>query len=86
MSDSSTQSGGIGVCGLLLVIFITLKVCLVEPIAGWSWWWVFSPMWVPLVIAGAVGLVALLVAGVIAVAKAIGNWFARRERMRRFED
>ena len=85
-SSNNTQSSGIGVFGLLLVIFITLKICLVEPVAQWSWWWVFSPMWIPLVIAAAIGLLGLLVAGVVAMASAIGDWLARRARMRKFED
>lgn len=32
--------------GILLLIFITLKLC---KVIAWSWWWVFAPMWMPLV-------------------------------------
>lgn len=32
---------------ILTLIFITLK--LTDEI-GWSWWWVLSPIWIPLVI------------------------------------
>jgi fatty-acid desaturase len=28
----------------LLLIFIVLKLC---GVITWSWWWVFSPIWLP---------------------------------------
>lgn len=33
----------IGFPGLLLLLFITLKLC---GVVGWSWWWVLSPVWI----------------------------------------
>ena len=47
MSSSSSSSGGVGFGGILCVLFIGLK--LTGHIA-WSWWWVLSPMWIPLVV------------------------------------
>jgi ATP/ADP translocase len=44
MSDNNTNTG-IGFCGLLTIVFITLK--LVDKI-NWSWWWVLSPIWIPI--------------------------------------
>jgi len=44
MSDSKSSSG-IGLTGLLTVVFITLKLC---HVIDWSWWWVLSPLWVSL--------------------------------------
>ena len=32
---------------LLLAVFITLKLC---KVIVWSWWWVFAPVWVPLIL------------------------------------
>ena len=49
------NSGGVGICGLLAVLFIGLK--LTDNI-DWSWWWVLSPMWIPLLLA--LALVALV--------------------------
>lgn len=40
-----TSGGGIGIFGLLGVIFITLKVLEIGPVATWSWWWVTAPLW-----------------------------------------
>lgn len=47
MANKSTQSGGIGICGLLTVAFIVLKLC---HVIDWSWWWVLGPVWIPFVI------------------------------------
>jgi len=44
MSNSTSSSSGIGFCGLLTLIFITLK--LLDKI-NWSWWWVLSPVLIP---------------------------------------
>lgn len=41
-SSSSSSSGGIGVFGLLGVVFVTLKLC---GVITWSWWWVTAPFW-----------------------------------------
>lgn len=46
MKDKKAASGGgIGFLGALQILFIALK--LLKKIA-WSWWWVFSPTWIPL--------------------------------------
>jgi len=48
MSNSgSSTSGSIGFGGLLTIVFITLK--LIGTIT-WSWWWVLSPLWMPLAV------------------------------------
>jgi hypothetical protein len=46
MSNTSAE-GGISFGGLLTIVFITLK--LMGKI-DWSWWWVLSPLWIPLAI------------------------------------
>ena len=38
-----TKSGGIGVIGLLTILFIGLKL---TNYIDWSWWWVLSPIWI----------------------------------------
>lgn len=46
--SNEEKSGGIGLSTLLLVVFITLKL---TGNIDWSWWWVLSPLWIPLAIA-----------------------------------
>lgn len=60
MSEKSTSSGGIGVIGLLGIVFITLKLC---GVINWSWWWVTAPFWGGIAIA----LAFLLIVGLLAI-------------------
>ena len=42
------KKGGIGVLWALTLIFITLKLC---KVITWSWWWVLSPVLIPMSLA-----------------------------------
>ena len=53
--SSSTSSSGIGLLGVLQVVFIVLKLC---DVITWSWWWVTSPLWISAI------LYVLIVVGV----------------------
>lgn len=64
MASETSKSGGIGFCGLLTIVFITLKLC---GVIAWSWQWVLSPIWIPL----AIGIGLLLIAGICAVIAAM---------------
>lgn len=46
--QNKNQSKGIVFTELLLLLFITLKLC---KVINWSWLWVLSPVWIPLSIA-----------------------------------
>lgn len=60
--ESSGSSGGIGFAGLLTIVFIVLKL---TNYIDWSWWWVLSPLWIPLAIVVAIFAV-ILTCGVVA--------------------
>lgn len=53
------SAGGIGFVGLLTIAFVVLKLC---KVIDWSWWWVWSPIWIS---AGIVTLTLLISAIVI---------------------
>jgi hypothetical protein len=59
MSESKNVSVNFPFLGILTLIFITLK--LTGHIA-WSWLWVLSPLWIPLVIILGIGLIVLILA------------------------
>lgn len=40
---SKGSSYGLGVPGVLLIVFIVLKL---TKVITWSWWWVLSPLWI----------------------------------------
>lgn len=42
--SNNVNSGGIGFCSLLTLIFIALKLAGIGAVATWSWWWVLSPL------------------------------------------
>ena len=46
-NSNNTYKGGIGFCGLLTIVFIVLKLL---GIISWSWLWVLSPLWMPVVL------------------------------------
>jgi hypothetical protein len=46
-NNKTTVNGGIGFTGLLQVAFIVLKLC---KVINWSWWWVFAPTWISLIL------------------------------------
>lgn len=42
-----TKVVGLGVCDVLGIVFIVLKLV---GVITWSWWWVLAPFWIPLAI------------------------------------
>lgn len=55
---TTNSSTGISFTSLLAVAFIVLKLI---GYIDWSWWWVLSPLWLPLV----VGITIIFVASII---------------------
>jgi len=47
MRETEVSYNGIGVGGLLGIVFIVLKLM---GYIAWSWLWVLSPFWIPLVL------------------------------------
>jgi hypothetical protein len=62
MSDKVYVGNGCGTSfiGLLTILLVYLKL---TGHIGWSWWWVWSPLWI-----GAIGYVVLFVLLVILIA------------------
>lgn len=59
MSENKNTSGGIGIGMTLFLIFLVLKL---TDTIDWSWWWVTSPLWIPVVLLVAVIGISVLVA------------------------
>ena len=58
MNTDVKYTGGIGFCGLLTIVFIVLKLL---GVINWSWVWVFAPLWIELIIAMIIILVAVVI-------------------------
>jgi len=59
---TTTQSGGLGVLGLLGCLFVALKLL---GVIDWSWWWVTLPFW------GGFAFVACIFIFILVVAVAV---------------
>jgi hypothetical protein len=57
MSENGNKSGGVGLFGLLFVLFTGLKLC---SVITWSWWWVTAPLWGGFAFVGALLVFALI--------------------------
>lgn len=53
--NKKTSSSGLGLTGVLTVVFIVLKLV---GVINWSWWWVLSPILID------IGLTVVILAGV----------------------
>ena len=64
MEKNNKGSQGIGLGTILFLIFLTLKLGGWGVVATWSWWWVFSPIWIPIgivfVAAAIIGFIEML--------------------------
>jgi hypothetical protein len=60
MSDK-TEDKGLGLGTILFLIFLTLKLGGWGIVATWSWWWIFSPLWIPVILMGVVVFIAFLI-------------------------
>lgn len=61
MSETKSSSSGLGLGTVLFLIFLVLK--LTDKI-DWSWWWITSPLWIPV-------CVGILIGGLLYFLKAI---------------
>lgn len=56
--SNQTNSSGIGFGTLLAILFIGLKL---TGYIDWSWWWVLSPIWIPIAIVIFIILLAAMI-------------------------
>ena len=52
--------GGIGICGLLTIVFIVLKLC---GVIAWEWFWVCFPA----IVGVGIGILSLLLSMIICI-------------------
>lgn len=68
MNTQRSASDGVGFGAPLALLFIGLKL---GHVIAWSWWWVLSPLWIPIAVLVIVAIVASLVTGVVG---ALRSW------------
>ena len=55
--NKEQKSNSIGLSELLTIAFIVLKL---TDCIDWSWWWVLSPIWIPIAIVLVILIITLL--------------------------
>lgn len=55
---------GTGFVGLLTLVFVIAKLW---GKINWSWWWVFSPLWISALIGLSVLIIIIIIAIVVAI-------------------
>lgn len=65
-----------GLPAAVFIVFLTLKLAEIGQVASWSWWWVASPLWIPvtviltvLLVVGAIWCLIALLAAIVGVFK-----------------
>ena len=69
MNNKKVSGNGIGLGTVLFLIFLTLKLAEVGQVATWSWWWIASPLWIPIVLVLGIAVIALILAGIVQLFK-----------------
>ena len=54
-------AGGVGFLGWLQLLLAGLWLAEIGKVAGWDWWWVFAPLWIPFALLALVLVVAALI-------------------------
>jgi hypothetical protein len=57
MSNNNTN-GGLGLTTIVFLVFLILK--LTDNI-DWSWWWVFSPFWIPVALVISIFVITIFI-------------------------
>ena len=58
------KESGIGLDIILFVVFLILKL---TGDIDWSWWWVTSPLWIPIAIVVAFVILGIIIRGIIEI-------------------
>ena len=76
MSESNNSSGGVGVVGLLGVVFVVLKL---TGVISWSWWYVTMPFWGGLALLAVILIVIGVALGVMWLIEKIAGFIPSRK-------
>ena len=72
-SNRNSSSSGIGICGVLTIVFIVLKLV---GVINWSWLWVLCPLWINLL------LTVIVLVIITIINKRTSNKYRKSERIK----
>ena len=83
MENKNVQSSGINFGGILLLIFLILKL---TNNINWSWWWVLSPIWIPIALIIIVIILSALVHSTKSYRGQAIRWVKKSRFQQKIED
>jgi len=57
-TSKSNSSTGLSITSVLFIVFLVLKL---TGNIDWSWWWVTSPLWIPIALVFSIVIIAILI-------------------------
>lgn len=57
-SNRNSSSSGIGICGVLTILFVVLKLV---GVINWSWLWVLCPLWIDILLTVIVSVIITII-------------------------
>ena len=72
-SNRNSSSSGIGICGVLTIVFVVLKLV---GVINWSWLWVSCPLWIDILLT----VIVLVIFAIIN--KRTSNKYRKSERIK----
>lgn len=69
MEKQKITSNEIGLGLIIFIVFLVLKLAGIGKVANWSWWWVTSPLWIPLVLVAAIIAIVGILYGIASLFK-----------------
>lgn len=70
-SNRNSSSSGIGICGVLTIVFVVLKLV---GVINWSWLWVLCPLWIDILLT----VIVLVIIAIIDDKARKKTWKSRR--------
>ena len=70
-SNRNSSSSGIGICGVLPIVFVVLKLV---GVINWSWLWVLCPLWIDILLT----VIVLVIIAIIDDKARKKTWKSRR--------
>ncbi len=94
MSDKITVKESKSIISLstgVFLVFLILKLSEIGQVSNWSWWWVTSPLWIPVVFGIIIMIVVVIAAIVLGSISAVmdkthSKRFARKVNKSKYQD
>jgi hypothetical protein len=63
---------------ILFLIFLIMKLAHIGDVANWSWWWVTSPLWTPILLALSVLMIIWGYLIIVTIMEQIYQFFTKK--------